>query len=135
MKLLMMYANEFTYNLAEKKIEEVEASDYQQSYSDILIAFIHAEEKDELDTGIEQVLLKHLKYAAQKNNTTNILLHTFTHLSESRSTPEFAKKLLEITKSRMEASKYEVILTPFGYYLDVNIKNPGYQYSRMFRSF
>ncbi|MBI9033690.1 MAG: hypothetical protein JEZ03_04375 [Bacteroidales bacterium] len=135
MKLLIMYADEFSYDLASKKLENAIANESENNYKDILIAFIHAEEKDELETGIEQALIKHIKYAAQKNNTSKVLLHSFTHLSESKSTPEFAKQLMATAKTRLESSKYDVVLAPFGFYLNVNIQNPGYQYSRIFRSF
>jgi hypothetical protein len=79
-------------------------------------------------------LLKNLKWAAKKNETQQIILHSFAHLSESKATPEFSKALFDKTQQRLENAGYEVAQTPFGYFLDLNVDAPGYSQARMFKS-
>ena len=100
------------------------------------MAFIQAEEKDEEDiTGAEKKLVKNLKWAAKKNKTKNVLLHSFAHLSESKANPEFTKELFDKTEARMQNADYVCDQTAFGYFMDLNVQAPGYSQARIFKSF
>ncbi len=135
MKLLMIFTEKFYYNPALKNLKDVEIVETGKEFKNCLLAFIQAEEKDEDDiNNIEKKLVKNLKWAAKKNNTNSIVLHSFAHLSESKATPEFTKELFIKAEARLKNANYETAQTPFGYFLDLDIKAPGYSLARVFKS-
>lgn len=132
----MIYCSRFAYTPTVKVLEEVAVAAGPAEYENILTAFIQAEADDEADIkGVEKKLVKNLKWAAGKNNTKRVMLHSFAHLSESKASPEFTSELFERSKSRMENAEYETYTTPFGYFLDLDIQAPGYSLARIFKSF
>ena len=84
---------------------------------------------------MEKKLVKNLKWAAGKNNTKRVMLHSFAHLSESKASPEFTAELFQKAIERMKNAEYETFTTPFGYFLDLDIQAPGYSLARLFKSF
>jgi len=136
MKLLMIYCTSFAYNPTVKVLDDANDGYEPASFDNILTAFIQAEEGDEGDLkGVEKKLVKNLKWAAGKNNTKKIMLHSFAHLSESKASPEFTAELFSKAIERMENAEYETFTTPFGYFLDLDIQAPGYSLARLFKSF
>jgi len=136
MKLLMIYSTSFGYKTNIKNLEKFEDIDKEETLEKILVAFIHSEEADmENDGKTETKMIKNIKWAAKKNNTNRILLHSFAHLSESKATPEFTYKLFDGAMKRLLSSGYEVFQTPFGYFLDLNLRAPGISSARIFKSF
>ena len=136
MKLLLIYANRFGYRTTLKTIDSEPDRDETKAIESALIGFIHLEESDEADpAGTETKLVKNLKWAARKNETTRIILHSFAHLAESKASPEFAKEVLNGAQARLLKSGYEATQTPFGYFLDLKISAPGRPSARIFKSF
>ncbi|PKP33623.1 MAG: hypothetical protein CVU00_10670 [Bacteroidetes bacterium HGW-Bacteroidetes-17] len=136
MKLLMIYCIEFGYTPRIKTLDEAETLTDTKIFKDVLVAFIQAEEVDEADlVGTETKLVKNLKWAAKKNETKNVLLHSFAHLSESKAGPEFTKELFDKTEARMKNADYGCDQTAFGYFMDLNVQAPGYSQARIFKSF
>jgi hypothetical protein len=136
MKLLMIYCTRFAYNPTVKVLEDANDGYEAYEFENILTAFIQAEEKDEEDLkGVEKKLVKNLKWAAGKNNTKKVMLHSFAHLSESKASPEFTAELFSKAIERMENADYETYTTPFGYFLDLDMQAPGYSLARLFKSF
>jgi len=131
----MMFTESFSYNPALKNLDNVEIVEESKEFKNCLLAFIQAEEKDEEDINyIEKKLVKNLKWAAKKNNTNYVILHSFAHLSESKANPEFTKELFNKAEARLKNASYETAQTPFGYFLDLDIKAPGYSLARVFKS-
>ena len=138
MKLLMMYCNNFEYSTAIKNLDIIDNVTEYKSFSNIQLAFIQIEEADEeigREKSVEKKLLNFTKWICRKNNTTDIVLHSFAHLSESKAKPEFTKELLDSVQERLEKVGYNVSQTPFGYFLDLKIDAPGYSLARVFKSF
>lgn len=136
MKLLMIYCSRFSYTPAVKVLDEVAEVSDPASYNEILVAFIQAEAEDEADiAGVEKKLSKNLKWAAGKNNTRRIMLHSFAHLSDSKADPEFTLELFSRAEERLRNTDYEVFSTPFGYFLDLDMQAPGFSLARIFKSF
>ncbi|MEN8224790.1 MAG: threonyl-tRNA synthetase editing domain-containing protein [Bacteroidota bacterium] len=136
MKLLMIYCSRFAYTPTIKVLEDAEDANSPAEQENILVAFIQAEAKDEEDLkGMEKKLVKNLKWAAGKNNTKRVMLHSFAHLSDSKASPEFTSELFDSAKARMENAEYETFTTPFGYFLDLDMQAPGYSLARIFKSF
>ena len=136
MKLLMIYADLFSVTPNIKTIDSAEDFTTKQEYKDALIGMIHVEAEDEEKAGyIETKLVKNLKWAARKNDTNKIVLHSFAHLSESNSSPEFAEQLFNNVENRLKISDYDVAQTPFGYFHHLDLKAPGHPLARLFKSF
>ncbi|HSG67155.1 MAG TPA: threonyl-tRNA synthetase editing domain-containing protein [Bacteroidales bacterium] len=136
MKLLMIYCSRFAYTPTVKVLEDAGEANGPAEYDDILVAFIQAEAEDESDlNGVEKKLSKNLKWAAGKNNTRRIMLHSFAHLSDSKASPVFTQELFGKADDRLRNTDYETYTTPFGYFLDLDMQAPGYSLARIFKSF
>lgn len=136
MKLLMIYCNAFAYNPTVKTLETFPEVTEPGHFEKALTGFIHAEASDmEDEKGVLTKLLKNLKWAAKKNETRKVILHSFAHLSESKATPEFTKALFDKAEQRLVNAGYEVSQTPFGYFLNLKVDAPGYSQARMFKAF
>jgi hypothetical protein len=135
MKLVMIYTTRFGYRTTVKTLESEEDRTEERTLEDVLVGFIHAEPQDEAEAGaIETRLVKNLKWAARKNETNRILLHSFAHLAEGKATPKFTKDLLSNAEARLAGAGYEVSQTPFGFFLDLHLEAPGRSLARIFKS-
>ena len=137
MKLLMIFAEKFSYTPTIKTIEDAEEHTEGKTFENALIGFIQVEEHDTEKEilKVEKNLVKNLKWGARKNNTNKVVLHSFAHLSESKASPEFTKQVFELAEKRLKNAEYETAQTPFGYFLDLDVKAPGFSQARMFKSF
>ena len=79
--------------------------------------------------------MKNLKWAARKNGTNRILLHSFNHLSNSNASAEFTKSLFDNVEERLNNSDYQTSQTPFGYFLNLEMIAPGTPLARIFKEF
>ncbi len=133
MKVLVMYVDEFGYTPAQKNLETAEEINEGATFNDAILAFIQVEESDEeYDVkSREKKLVNHLKWAARKNNCKKIILHSFAHLSESKASVEFTKELFDLAEERLKNAEFETAQTPFGYFLDLTLKAPGYSLARI----
>lgn len=136
MKLLMIYAEKFAYQTRSRTLETVEEYQEDKQIENVLAGFIQVEKEDEekMDK-VETKLIKNLKWAAKKNNTNCILLHSFAHLSLSKANPESTKKIFDNAEKRLKDASYELYQTPFGYFLDLYLKAPGKSLARVFKEF
>jgi len=101
-----------------------------------LVGFIQVEQKDEDNISkIETKMIKNLKWAAKKNETNNIVLHSFAHLSLSKADEEITKQIFDRAEKRLNDSGYNTLQTPFGYFLDLDIQAPGKSLARVFKEF
>jgi len=136
MKLLIFYVDKFEFETNQKGLDSIDDLDIIEKIEDAIIGFIHAEKKDEENNGYaETKLVKNLKWAARKNDTNRIVLHSFNHLSESSADPKFTKSLFNRVEERLTNSNYETSQTPFGYFLNLDMKAPGKPLARIFKEF
>ena len=132
----MIYCNQFSYKPQIKTLPDFPDFTEGETFNDVLVAFIQMEKPDETDPKYyETKLVKSLKWAAKKNETGHIILHSFAHLSMSKATPEITKTLFDSVEERLKNTGYEVRQTPFGYFLDIDVKAPGRSSARIFKSF
>ena len=136
MKVLVIYVNEFNYQPAQKNLDEVEHVTEGATFNDAILAFTQVEEDDEsFDVkSREKKLVNHLKWCARKNNCKNVILHSFAHLSESKASSAFTKELFDQAEKRLQNGGYSAAQTPFGYFLDLEIKAPGHSLARIWAS-
>ncbi len=136
MKLLMLYTDRFAYKPASKTLADEPDCHEPGEITAAVVGLIHAEAVDEENaSAVEKKLVKNLKWGARKNETRRIVLHTFSHLAESKASAEFTKALLIRTEGRLRGAGYDVWQTPFGYFLDLDLQAPGRSTARIFASF
>ncbi len=136
MKLLMIYMDKFAYRTNVKNLESAPDIREERQVDSVLVGFIHVEAEDmEHEGNVETKLVKNLKWAARKNNTDRIILHSFAHLSETKAGPEFTRAMISRAEKRLIESGYDAMQTPFGYFLDLDIRAPGASLARIFKSF
>jgi len=136
MKLLMIYCEQFAYQPQIKTLPDFPDFTEKVNLENVLVGFIQMEEKDEENPKYaETKLVKSLKWAAKKNETKHIVLHSFAHLSESKATPIITKELFDSVESRLQNADYVAEQTPFGYFLDINVQAPGRSSARIFKNF
>jgi D-Tyr-tRNAtyr deacylase len=131
-----MFVDEFSYYPQHKNLKNVEEIVIGEQFSKAILSFIQVEQSDEENDlkSREKKLVNHLKWIARKNETNSIILHSFAHLSESKASPEFTKELFNEAEKRLRNAGYSVAQTPFGYFLDLNIKAPGFSLARIWAS-
>ena len=133
MKVLVMYTDVFGYQPAQKNLDSAEIVNEGAKFTDSIVAFIQVEESDEEHEvkSREKKLVNHLKWTARKNNCKSIVLHSFAHLSESKASIDFTKELFNLAERRLQNAEFKTAQTPFGYFLDLEIKAPGFSLARI----
>lgn len=133
MKVLVMFVRKFAYKTAATSVDNVAFVEEQEEFENAVLAFIQVEEKDEEKDFANRgkKLANHIKWTARKNNTQNIILHSFAHLSESKASADFTKNLLNNSQDRLTSVGYKAHQTPFAHFLDLNIDAPGFSLARI----
>lgn len=133
MKVLVIYVDKFAYQPTVKTLETAEDITEGATFSNSILAFIQIEEADELSDAAsrEKKLVNHLKWTARKNNCNSIILHSFAHLSESKASVDFTREVFNLAEKRLQNAGFTTAQTPFGYFLDLEIKAPGYSLARI----
>ncbi len=136
MKLLMFYTKEWWYKTASKTLEAVPDEEKEESTSDAVVIFFHCEAEDEEKyEGVVQKFVKNTKWLAGKFSVRNVVLHSFNHLSTSKSTAEFAGRFLNEVCMRLERAGYMVMRTPFGYFNEFRMHVAGDSLAKVFKEF
>ncbi len=133
MKVLAIYCSKFGYMPAKKSLETATEITEGATFNNCITAFVQIEESDEEKDvkSREKKLVNHLKWVARKNETKTIILHSFAHLSESKSSAEFTKAVFDAAEIRLKNADIETAQTPFGYFLDLDIQAPGFSLARV----
>ena len=105
-------------------------------FVEALLVWIQSEEKDEADrTAILRKVVKNIRWLAQKVGTRRLILHSFAHLGESKSNPEFADALIDEAASRLRDREYSVDIVPFGEFHEFKMHVKGPSLAKVFKSF
>ena len=124
----MFHTKEFWY----KPYNDI-ANTEGQNITDSIVAFVHVEEDD--NKREEEVVSKavgNLKWLANKNKTDKIVLHSFAHLSNSKSDPETANKIIQRIGEKLE-SRLIVHTVPFGQFYEFSIHVLGPSLAKVFK--
>ncbi|MHA2424404.1 MAG: threonyl-tRNA synthetase editing domain-containing protein [Candidatus Thorarchaeota archaeon] len=112
------------------------SDDEGTSLSESLLVWIQSEKSDEDDrTGILRKMVKNIRWLAKKADTTNIILHSFAHLGESKSDPEFADALIEELASRLLEREYDIHIVPYGKFYEFKMHVKGPSLAKVFKQF
>ena len=135
MKLLMFQSPLFRYRSFQKILPGAEDQDVDEEIPEAAVVFLHAEREDEpRNAKVLAKTVKNIKWLAKKRGLRNVVLHSFTHLAESKADPTFARSFLEETGARLERSGYGVWLTPFGYTCAWELAVYGESLAKVFKS-
>jgi|Deesub1362B_J571_1020462.scaffolds.fasta_scaffold09649_2 archaellum biogenesis ATPase FlaH len=130
----MFHVKEFWYKTAQKNIPTVKDVDLEESFSNASLIFIHTEEKDELEKDkVLRKALKNILWHARKCGADKIVLHSFAHLSSSKSSPEFACEAIKWLKNKITKRGIPVFTTPFGYFLEFKLHVGGESIARVYK--
>lgn len=131
----MFQAKRFWWKSFNKTLGHVADVDVDETVTEAVVVFLHAEEEDEAKG--KQLLtktLKNIKWLANKRGLKNIVLHSFTHLSDSTAPPDYAHAFLEGAAERLRGTDYNVWLTPFGYFCEWELTVYGESLAKVFKS-
>ena len=112
----MFQARRFAYASHERTASEDADPEGTGAIEQAVVVFVHAEQGDE--DRREQVLrraAKNVKWLANKRGLQAVALHSFTHLSESKASAQFAREFLGALAARLDNGGYDVAHTPFGH--------------------
>ena len=137
MKLLVFLAESFEYQASERGsplAEEVpNPSDGHLDHA--IVAFIQCEPRDEeRNEAVLKQAVKYFRWFARKRGVMNLVLHSFAHLAEERSSPEFARDLLNELGDQLAGHGFEIHHTPFGWSLKWSMSVEGHGYAKTFKS-
>jgi len=136
MKLILFYAHSFYFKTAKKSLDNVPDIERQEKVRDAVVVFFHVEEKDEENQkSTIQKFVKNIKWLCGKFKTKDVVLHSFNHLSSSKSSPETAKAILDEAVERLKRTGYSVKTTPFGYFHEFKIHVAGDSLAKVFKEF
>ncbi len=134
MKLILFQAKRFYWASFSKTLDDVPEQDVAETVEEALVVFYHVEAEDEDNPKLETKLVKNIKWLANKRNLKNIVLHSFTHLSESTASSEFAQELVNRLDARLGNTGYRVWQTPFGYFCEWDLAVYGDSLAKVFKS-
>ena len=131
----MFQARRFWYRPFSKTLEQTEDASGEEEVPEAAVIFVHAEAEDEQRRSkVLTKALKNIKWLANKRGLKNIVLHSFTHLADSKASPEFAHNfLLEEVAGRLRQTGYNVWLTPFGYVCEWELSVYGESLAKVFK--
>ena len=133
MKLLLFQANKFYWASFSKTLDEVPEQEVTETVTETVVVFLHAEAEDEAKPRLETKVIKNIKWLANKRQLKKVVLHSFTHLSSSTASPEFAQELLDRLEQRLRDTGYEVWQTPFGYFCEWDLAVYGDSLAKVFK--
>ena len=133
MKLLLFQAKKFYWASYSKTLDDVPEQDVANTVDEVLVVFLHAEAADEENPKVETKAVKNIKWLANKRNLKNVVLHSFTHLSGSTASAEFARELLNRLDTRLTDTGYQVWQTPFGYFCEWDLSVYGDSLAKVFK--
>ncbi len=135
MKLLMFQAPVFRFRPFQKTLVEVEDQDAGAEVKEAVVVFVHAETADNGRAGkVLSMSTKNIKWVANKRGFRNVVLHSFSHLADSKAEPGFAREFLEKLASRLRRGGYAVWITPFGYTCEWELSVYGDSIAKVFKS-
>ena len=134
MKLVLFYSPSFWFKTYQKVLEQVKDQDMEANCQDAVVVFYHVEAEDLERRGkVLTKFIKNIKWLAGKFDSKKVVLHSFNHLSKSKAPAEFAGRLIQDARERLERSGYSVTMTPFGYLNEWKLHVAGDSLAKVFK--
>ncbi|MDF1538548.1 MAG: threonyl-tRNA synthetase editing domain-containing protein [Candidatus Thorarchaeota archaeon] len=127
----MLHLESFWY-----RPNETDSEDLGTSVSESLLVWIQSEESDMNDrVTVLRKMVKNIRWLSKKIETNQIILHSFAHLGESKSEPEFADALIEEVARRLRDREYEIHIVPYGKFYEFKMHVKGPSLAKVFKQF
>jgi D-Tyr-tRNAtyr deacylase len=118
-----------------KTLKEIKDTEKEESVKDAIVVFANVERDDQEQTaGTIRKAVKNIVWLARKTGRSRIVLHSFAHLSNSKSSVEFAAQVFEAIEDRLTRKGFEVSTTPFGYFLEFKIHVLGESLAKVWKA-
>ena len=128
MKLLMFHTKTFWYKPYNPDSSEIEKT----SFENCLVIFIHVEETDRDKSDVVGKAAGNIKWLADKNKTNTVVLHSFAHLSNSKSDPETANEMIQNINEKLKKN-LSAHIVPFGQFYEFSIHVLGPSLAKVFK--
>ena len=124
----MLHLESFWYSLNESNPAD------RTEIGESLHVWIHSEEEDEENkSGVLRKMVKNIRWLAQKVDCNRVTLHSFAHLDDSKSDPEFADSLIEDVAVKLREREFNVHVVPFGHFYEFNMHVKGPSLAKVFK--
>ncbi|VVB54674.1 Threonine--tRNA ligase [uncultured archaeon] len=135
MKLLMFDSPEFWYKTFSRTVENIEEVNKEHRIENAVVVFLQSEKDDESRRdGVLKEAAGNIIWLAKKVGRTKILLHSFAHLSDSKSSIEFAQETINSLKEKLTEKGFETDTTPFGHFLEFKIHVSGQSLAKVWKN-
>jgi len=139
MRMLLIHAEEFSFNVKEKAIKDAEPLDAElvsnkASLNNVLVAFITVERADENNPiEIAKLAVDNIEEVYKKVNAKSIVVYPYAHLSSDLALPDKAIEILRNIAKEIKNRGYKVVKAPFGWYKEFKLKCYGHPLSELSR--
>ncbi|MFQ5762928.1 MAG: threonyl-tRNA synthetase editing domain-containing protein [Candidatus Bathyarchaeia archaeon] len=138
MRLLLIHADEFEYEVKDKAISEPEVVNAANKYhkaGNSLVAFCTVESSDGEDVDqIASNATATIIEEADAVGTRSIVLYPYAHLSSDLAAPALAMRVLHELTEKLASTGYDVTRSPFGWYKRFKISCKGHALSELSRT-
>ena len=128
MKLLMFHAEEFWYRAHLPDEPEGEKTTLPAGQ----VVFIHVEQEDKDRPEVVDRAVGNIKWLSNKNNAGCVVLHSFAHLSSSKSDPDTADEITQKIAEKLK-KKIDVHIVPSGQFYEFSIHVLGPSLAKVFK--
>lgn len=127
----MFHLESFWYRPNESANE-----DSGTSVSESLLVWIQSEELDSKNrVAVLRKMVKNIRWLANKIETNRIILHSFAHLGDSKSEPNFAEALIEELAEKLRERDYHIHIVPYGEFYEFKMHVKGPSLAKVFKQF
>ena len=138
MRLLFIHAEDFSYQVRDKAVENPEplTPDLERgSAKNVLVVFMSVEEGDSEDPSYISYVTDQILDVLNRVKASQVVLYPYAHLSPNLASPSKALGvLLAVYNNLREKSPVPVSRAPFGYYKAFDIKCYGHPLSELSKS-
>ncbi len=134
MKIIMFFAPEFWWKPYSQVLPEAPDPGPENRVERAVVVFYHVEAEDPpREKKVVEKLVKNIKWLARKFGTTQVVLHSFNHLSVSKASPEEGLALIEKAKEKLRRGGFKIYETPFGWLNEWKMHVAGESLAKVFK--
>jgi len=131
-KLLIIHARKFSYNVTKPAIKNPENPTGSEGklFENVLVVFTTVE-RDDNEIVVENTVREILS-TANEVKPSSILIYPYAHLSSELASPDTARKLLDLLVEKLESTtNLPVAKAPFGWYKEFTLECYGHPLSEL----
>lgn len=135
MKLLMFNTHEFWFRTFKNNLNENSDENIENTVENSLVIFIHIEENDaDKKERMVKKARDNITWLAKKTGRNKVVLHSFAHLSDSKSESNDAHEIFLALQQALLDRGLDTTMTPFGYLNEFKIQVLGDSLAKVWKS-